>query len=283
MEQIEENEFVFGNVMKLSDYNKAAAVNGLKQLALKDDEFIVVANYDYNVRLLNEEIASGHNVTLGGKTYHSARKECVDGFVEISGNYSNLGFTVVPDSALQNESVELVRWYYIANYNKEHAAGVDKIDQKVNSEKFQKKLGQFIFVETRTDIAQNSVSLTVLVVFLGLYLGIVFLIASSALLSLKELSQAAENREKYLILRKIGVDEKMIHRSLFRQNAIFFGLPLLLAIVHSIFGIQVCVQIVEAFGRTGLLPAIIFTAVMLLVIYAIYFVVTYRCSRKILQ
>lgn len=283
VEQIEENEFVFGNVMKLSDYNKAAAVNGLKQLALKDDEFIVVANYDYNVRLLNEEIASGHNVTLGGKTYHSARKECVDGFVEISGNYSNLGFTVVPDSALQNESVELVRWYYIANYNKEHAAGVDKIDQKVNSEKFQKKLGQFIFVETRTDIAQNSVSLTVLVVFLGLYLGIVFLIASSALLSLKELSQAAENREKYLILRKIGVDEKMIHRSLFRQNAIFFGLPLLLAIVHSIFGIQVCVQIVEAFGRTGLLPAIIFTAVMLLVIYAVYFVVTYRCSRRILQ
>ena len=75
----------------------------------------------------------------------------------------------------------------------------------------------------------------------------------------------------------------MIHRFLFRQNAIFFGLPLLLAIVHSIFGIQVCVQIVEAFGRTGLLPAIIFTAVMLLVIYAIYFVVTYRCSRRILQ
>lgn len=255
----------------------------MKQLALKEDEFVLVANYDYNLRILNEEIASGYSVTLGGKTYHSARAECVDGFVEISGNYSNMGFTVVPDHAVSSESAELVRWYYIANYNKEHAAGVDKIDQKVNSEKFQKKLGQFIFVETKTGIAQNSVSLTVLVVFLGLYLGIVFLIASSALLSLKELSQAAENREKYLILRKIGVDEKMIHRSLFRQNAIFFGLPLSLAIVHSIFGIQVCVQIIEAFGRTGLLPAIIFTAAMLLTIYAVYFTVTYRCSRRILQ
>ena len=106
---------------------------------------------------------------------------------------------------------------------------------------------------------------------------------SSALLSLKELSQAADNREKYQILQKIGVDQKMIHRSLLCQNFIFFGFPLVLAAVHSIFGIQVSLYIIEVFGKTGLRQAIIFTSVIILLVYALYFVVTYRCSRRIID
>ena len=75
----------------------------------------------------------------------------------------------------------------------------------------------------------------------------------------------------------------MISRSLFRQNAIFFGMPLGLAVIHSIFGIQVCTYVLEVFGKTGLTQAIVMTAIGLLVIYMIYFVITYRCSRRIIR
>ena len=160
---------------------------------------------------------------------------------------------------------------------------MEYVEQFLNNETFKKSLGSHTYVETREYMLSKSISLASLIVFLGLYLGIIFLLASSALLSLKELTQAADNRDKYEILRKIGIDEKMIHRSLFRQNAIFFGMPLGLAVIHSIFGIQVCTYVLEVFGKSGLTQAIVMTAAGLLVIYMIYFIITYRCSRRIIR
>ena len=55
-----------------------------------------------------------------------------------------------------------------------------------------------------------------MVTFIGLYLGIIFLISCAEILALKELSESSDNIEKFKMLRKIGVDEKMINRALFR-------------------------------------------------------------------
>lgn len=74
-----------------------------------------------------------------------------------------------------------------------------------------------------------------MVIFIGLYIGIVFLISCAAILALKELSQSIDNKGKYQILRNVGVDEKMINRSLFKQIAVYFAFPLILALIHSIF------------------------------------------------
>ena len=122
-----------------------------------------------------------------------------------------------------------------------------------------------------------------MIVFIGIYLGVVFLISGAAILSLKELSEAADSKEKYRILRRIGVDEKKIRHSLLAQSGVFFAMPLLLAIVHSVFGMQTAMFILTAFGRGGLLGSILLAATVILVIYGIYFVITYICSRKIIS
>ena len=119
--------------------------------------------------------------------------------------------------------------------------------------------------------------------FIGLYLGLIFLMASAAILALKELSESSDNKEKFIALRKIGVDEKMLNRALFNQIAIFFALPLILAIIHSIFGIQVCNYILETFGNEKLLISIVMTACFLGVIYGGYFLITYFCSKNIIK
>lgn len=269
-------------IIKISDYNRIATLYGLETYSLEENEYMEIANYDYYVRMRNEGLKNGNTFTIGARQYHPKYAECKDGFVHISQNRTNMGILIVPDSVDMEELVPYSN-YFAANYNKDYKEGTDYIDTYVNSEKFEKKMGKNVAISTRTEIYDNSIGLTALFIFLGLYLGIVFIIASSALLSLKELSQAADSREKYQVLRKIGVDEKMIHRSLFRQNAIFFSLPLLLAVVHSIFGIQVSTYIMETFGKTGLLSSILFTAAILLAVYAVYFVVTYRCSRKIID
>ena len=54
-------------------------------------------------------------------------------------------------------------------------------------------------------------------IFIGLYLGVIFLISSAAILALKELSDSSDNKEKYQMLRRIGVDDKKLNRALFTQ------------------------------------------------------------------
>jgi len=107
--------------------------------------------------------------------------------------------------------------------------------------------------------------------------------SSAAILELKELSESSDNKERYDMLRKIGTDEKMINRALFRQIAIFFMFPLLLAIIHSIFGIIFCNYILQTFGNQSLLISIIMTTVFLIVIYGGYYLITYFCSKNIIK
>lgn len=140
-----------------------------------------------------------------------------------------------------------------------------------------------LLINTRIQIYTSSIGMGAMVIFIGLYIGIVFLISCAAILALKELSQSIDNKEKYQTLRKIGVDERMINRSLFKQIAIYFAFPLILAIIHSIFGIQVCNMMLQTFNQTDALEAIITTGIFLVIIYGGYFIITYLCSKSIIK
>lgn len=140
-----------------------------------------------------------------------------------------------------------------------------------------------ITINSKIDIAESGTGISALVTFLGLYLGIIFMISSTAVIALKELSESSDNRERYIMLRKLGADDKMINNALLRQIGIFFVFPLLIAIVHSVVGIHFCNYVLEVIGRTGLLPSIIMTGVFLIVIYGGYFLITYFCSKNIIK
>ena len=122
-----------------------------------------------------------------------------------------------------------------------------------------------------------------MITFIGLYLGIIFLISSAALLALKELSESTDNIMRYSVLRKIGASNKQLNKALFRQIAIFFILPLLIAIIHSIFGIKFCTYILETFGREKMLASVSLTMLFLILIYGGYFLITYYCSKNIIK
>ena len=132
-------------------------------------------------------------------------------------------------------------------------------------------------------IKEATVGLTAMATFIGLYLGIIFLISSAAILGLKELSESSDNKERFRMLRKIGTDEKMINKALFRQIGIFFMLPLILALIHSVFGIKFAMVILEVFGDEQLLLSIIMTSVFIVFIYGGYFLITYYCSKNIIK
>ena len=136
---------------------------------------------------------------------------------------------------------------------------------------------------TRIQAANDAIDLGALVTFLGLYIGFVFLVSCGAILALKELSESSDSASRYTMLRKLGVEEKEITRSVFAQSAIFFTLPLLLACLHSYFGMRLAKFMLSMLVSGGIFKSMLFTAGVVVLIYGGYFLLTFIGSRAIVR
>ena len=278
------------SVIKISDYNKIAKLYGEEEYSLNDDEYIVLCDFEQMIDLRNETLAQNSNIQINGKTYHAKYNECQDGFVFMSTSNMNAGIILVPDSfEIKEENTE--QYFLAANYNAETEEEKVTLDNELsgyddNSVLYKNVTDKGIDLEgtTKISLTEASKGLSTIIIFIAIYLGIVFLIASSAILALKQLTESSDNKQRYTILRKIGCDEKMINQALFRQIFIFFMMPLTLAIVHSIFGIKFILSILAALASPDeLLPSIIVTAVIIGAIYGLYFLATYFGSKNIIK
>ena len=270
-------------IMTISDYNKVARFYGNEEYTLADDEYIIIADYDAMIAIRNVALANNQELTIFGHTLKPKYQECQYGFVEMASNHINSGIIIVPDAVVSGEE----RSYnsIIGNYYTDSLDEQREIQEQIKSLVKNPLSVEYSLpnVNSKVDISEASIGLGALVTFLGLYLGIVFLIASVAILALKELTESTDNKERYAMLRKLGADEKMINKSIFRQIAIFFMFPLLVAIIHSIFGITFCSYVISTFGNEQLLPSIIMTAIFIVVIYGGYFLITYFSSKNIIK
>lgn len=275
-------------LIKISDYNKIAKLYGLEQYELKDDEYMIVCNFDNMVGIRNLALQYKNTMTINGKEYHAKYTECKEGYVKMSTSHTNTGIILLPDSAnLKEEWKE--QYLLVANYNSRNdkeKEEIEKIFADNNSTLLQNLEKQRLVIDgmSKISLIESSVGLSTIIVFIAIYLGIIFLIASAAILALKQLTESSDNKQRYTILRKIGCDEKMINKALFRQIGIFFGLPLILAIIHSIFGIQFAMTIMEGLASSeDLLPSIVATVVIIGAIYGAYFIATYLGSKNIIK
>ena len=278
-------------LIKVSDYNKMAKLYGINEYELNEDEYIVLCDFDSQTELRNRVLAKeNYPLTIAGKEYKSKYNECQEGFVTMSTSHTNTGIILVPDSCPLTE--EMKEMYLLsANYNgatDEEKEEIEKIfTGSESSSNFVKALndnGIELDGFTKISLREASIGIATIVVFIAIYLGIIFLIASAAILALKQLTEASDNKQRYTILRKIGCDEKMINKALFRQIGIFFGMPLVLAIIHSIFGIQFAITIMSGLAsKDDLLPSIIATVVIIGVIYGSYFLATYLGGKNIIK
>lgn len=283
-------------IVRLSDYNSVAKLYGKDSYELSENEYILCCDFASILELFNGALSVGTELEFDGKTLHPKSKECYDGFIEMSSSHSNFGFIIVPDE-VDITKLSIYADYYIANYAASSADERKKTETYMDSEEFRnlinpkdderQKNGEsqwhYVAVSTKTDIYAASIGITAMIIFIGIYLGLIFMIASAAILALKELSEASDNREKYQILRRIGVEEHLLRRSVFSQCAIFFGMPLVIAIIHSIFGIQVAQYIFESFGQSGLLYSILTTTGMVIAVYGVYFIITFLTCKKIIS
>ena len=134
---------------------------------------------------------------------------------------------------------------------------------------------------TQVDIRESNNGLTTIVAFVVIYIGIVFLIASAAMLSLKALSESIDSTGKYEILKKIGCESRNLKKALFLQIGVYFILPLVVAIIHSVFGLQYVSYVINAFTRQNIVWGVLVTGILLIVLYGGYLLATYSGSKRI--
>ena len=276
-------------IVKVSDYNKIARLYGNIEYQLKDDEYIILCDFDNMKNLRNKALKADSTITIAGKEYKSKYDECQNGYIYMAGSHINNGIVLVPDSCNLTEDMK-EETFLAANYNattEEEKEEIEKICTGETETEFSKNLNEKdITIDGMTKIAiiESSLGVSTIVLFIAIYLGIIFLIASSAILALKQLTESSDNKQRYAILRKIGADEKMIKGALFKQIGIFFLMPLILAIIHSIFGIQFVMTMMSVLADAKeLLPSAIATAVIIGVIYGAYFMATYLGSKNIIK
>ncbi len=268
-------------IMKVSDYNMLARLYGNETIDLANDEYVVLCNYDLVKEIRDLPLEKEKTLTLNGRELKPKMRECfTKGNVEIAAQAQDAGIIIVPDDCVKEE------WKMCKILSAHYVGYTEEEKQKVEDYVSQIPLLQdtaIYSVITKIAIYDSSIGLAAIATFIGLYLGIVFLISSAAILALKELSDSSDNKERYAVLRKIGVDEKMLNKALWKQTAIFFLIPLLLACIHSIFGMQVANGILSIMGKQDLITSVILTAIFIVVIYGGYFIATYYGSKSIIK
>lgn len=268
--------------MSISDYNKVAKLYNMPTYSLNNNEYLIIADFDNMIEMRNMALKEMPTINVLGVNLIPKYNECKEGFVRISNSHINTGIIIVPDNVL-NDSI-LQTEIMLANYKGNSKEEKQKIEDLLlnlgnNPDRVNISLG----ASTKISIYEASIGLGAMVTFIGLYLGIIFLISSAAILALKELSESSDNKDRYNMLRKIGTDEYTINKALFRQIAIFFSFPLILAVIHSIFGLKFCKYVLMTFGNEDMVKSITMTAVFLIIIYGGYFLITYFCSKNIIK
>lgn len=294
-------------ILRVSDYNKIAKLYHREEISLADNQYQILADYKPMSDSIDKSLASGFQINYRGQTLSPVAKKHLEGFVTSSGMKSNTGILIVPDKIATDQAIgsrvllvnyntsadhtaqqidnDIRRIYDLGNLSIEvHTTdeALQKTKEKSKAEE-QRPSGVSFSYMTKILIYTSSIGLQAIATFVGFYLGIIFLISSAAILALKQLSESSDNIEKYAALRRLGASNKMLNRALFIQIAIFFVFPLLVGILHSVFGIKFASSIIEIFGSGGLLASIPITASMLILIYGGYFLLTYLSSKRIIS
>lgn len=270
--------------VSISQYNKMRELEGQKPISLANNDVLVLSNVQKFEGPINDFIKNNGKIDINGTEYKVQNDKAIEDSLYSSGMAINTITLVVPDKIVQN----LIPYtgYININYTgnntekKTQESNIESIFNKLNREKPDGYIGNGY---TRTQLYEQSLGLSAIVIYLSIYLGIVFLIASAAVLALQQLSEASDSINRYKALRKIGVTDKMINKSIFIQTLIYFGAPLALAIVHSIVAIYVVNDFISALGSTNIMISALITLVFILLIYSGYFYATYTSYKRIIK
>lgn len=262
-------------VMSLSEYNLIEDMYGRDRIEMNDDQYAFILDFDIMGEIVNGALEDGNILNVSGMELTPAYDHVIPECVLMSGMEANLGIVIVPDRALDSHvcSLEQVSNFIAANYVSEEAGE--------NVESVLSELEDDVFYTTKNEIRSSSIGMTVIIVFVVLYLGIVFVISSAAIIGLKMLSDSIDSASHFTILKNIGASSRDRKKALFTRVFSFFMFPLALAIFDTFFGVRFVKGFMQSIGMINMGQGIALSLFIMVLIYGGYFLTTYEGCRKI--
>ena len=270
--------------VKISEYNSIRQLLDQKPMELKDNEILVVSNYGDFSNAFSEFMKNEKTVTIEGRAYIIKNNAPIKENLSIVNGFEYIYF-IIPDNfqgGLKLDS-SCFNVMFEGNNPEKSKEKFANLFEELKEYKFQKEDFMLIYANTLEQLYGMVYGTSAIIVFLGIYLGIVFLISSAAVLALQQLSEASDSLERYNSLKKIGVTEKMINKSILVQTLIYFMAPLVLAIIHSAVGITVANRELGTNNKSIFEGSSLMIALALIIIYGGYFYATYFSFKRIVK
>lgn len=274
----------------LSDLNNQLKLMGQDPLTLAEDEFLFWCDFDAMKEVYTAFAEQNDALEVYGTTLRPAENALEELISETSGMPMNTGTIVVPDSVVADLPETIHPYSYTLNvmYNGDRFE-IEPLFTGALAEAYHDDDGYlthgwpFLFELTAVEMYEQNTGLTAMITYLAIYIGFVLLIACAAILALQQLSEAADNVTRYSLLKKIGVEQKMINRALFVQIGIYFLFPLVVALCHACVALSVFSDVVFVIGGGNLAGSLVITVALFVVIYGGYFLLTYFSSRTMIN
>lgn len=160
------------------------------------------------------------------------------------------------------------------NGNRENRAKAEQSLQKQIQQNFQNAT-----IESRELSRSSFYNLYGGFLFIGIFLGIIFLMATALIIYYKQISEGYDDRERYQIMQKVGMSQKEVKQSIRSQVLLVFFLPLIMAVIHLAFAFRIITKLLSVLNLTNI-PLFLLYTVGTVVVFAVIYAVIYGVTAK---
>ena len=280
----------------LSQFNAARQLTGEKPIELAPNEYLVDNTVDKSADYAKALGQKGRTITVDGHEL-TASGQVVSQSLQVSNMSCLIAVLVVPDELaadrfaagdlpsmselnvnLVGDSLEQAMKDLMAEYGKAVPPSEEHAEM---GSTYESGAWPASYYYTSEGVIADSMGLKLLLVYLALYIGFVFLMTTAAVLSVQQLSEIADGIPRYRLLAQLGCDRSMVLRSLRTQIGIYFVAPLLVAGCHSACAISLLYKNLLSLWGAGAVTGTLTIGIALVVaVYAIYLASTYLVARS---
>ncbi|MBU3217542.1 ABC transporter permease [Clostridium estertheticum] len=266
--------------MSETDFNKQMVLQNEKPISLSKNQYLINATYKNTLSYVDHFLKQHKKIKVAGQELTLQRSEPLNktiiAFVPIGAN--DKGTIIVPDEIASKliPDAYLLNGLYKVNTNK------DLLYRQMNKAWSDSIVNKSIIYMTK-DVQQDSYfGIFGVVAFICSYIGLVLIIICLAVLALQQLTETQDNKERYHTLSNMGADGKMICNTLFLQIGFYFIVPLIMAMVLSMFITRAVLNEVESFFQMSIGLNMGVSFAIIIVLYIVYFIATYESAKQII-
>lgn len=271
--------------IKISDYNNMREINNEKPIDLNKNEVLITSNFSKILPSIEKYMKDNDTIKINNKVYNIKNKDIIEENLKTDFMQNNIFTIVVNDELCDNMAISSsnVNVNFVGNDKDKRAQEFSDIVYSYKTDDTDYDKVGFVMGSNRNEVYEENKGMTTIVLFVGIYMGIVFLISSMAVLALQQLSEASDSIERYKSLKRLGASIRSINKTIFIQTLVYFSIPVALAIVHSVVGIKVANDFISIYNQPDIGSSSLITAGIFLIVYVIYFYITYSGYKNIVK